>query len=183
LWGKKNAQAITLSGGLKRRLMIVRALVHEPEILILDEPTAGVDIEIRRSMWEFIRKINKEGKTIILTTHYLEEAENLCRNIAIINNGRIIENTSMKNLLGRMEKETFIFDVEGKIKRLPKSKKYKISILDETTIEVEASGGKKLGILLDYLKKNKIDVISMRRKTARLEELFMNLVNKDQNGI
>jgi len=180
LWDKRNSQAISLSGGLKRRLMIVRALVHNPEILILDEPTAGVDIEIRRSMWKFIRKINKEGKTIILTTHYLEEAENLCKNIAIINKGKIIENTSMKSLLNKMEKETFIFDIEGKVKKLSKSKDYKITILDDTTIEVEASGGKKLGILLDYLKKNKIEVISMRRKTAKLEELFMNLVNKDK---
>jgi len=117
LWGKRNTPANQLSGGLKRRLMIVRALIHEPELLILDEPTAGVDIEIRRSMWKFISDLNTKGRTIILTTHYLEEAENLCRNIAIIDKGKIIENTSMKNLLSRMDKDTFIFDITNPIKK------------------------------------------------------------------
>jgi len=156
--------------------MIARALVHEPKLLILDEPTAGVDIETRRNMWDFIREINEQGTTIILTTHYLEEAENLCRNIAIIDKGKIIENTSMKNFLSKMDKETFIFDVGKCIKKVPNLKNYKIKIIDETTIEVEILEKQNLNEIFEHFKKNKIEIISMRRKTARLEELFLDLV-------
>ena len=180
LWNKRNEQALTLSGGLKRRLMIARALVHEPKLLILDEPTAGVDIETRRDMWDFIREINEKGTTIILTTHYLEEAENLCRNIAIIDKGKIIENTSMKNFLSKMDKETFIFDVDKCIKRVPNLKNYKIKVIDETTIEVEILEKQNLNKIFEHFKKNKIEIISMRRKAARLEELFMNLVKNNK---
>ena len=176
LWNKRNEQSLKLSGGMKRRLMIARALVHEPKLLILDEPTAGVDIETRRGMWDFIREINEKGTTIILTTHYLEEAENLCRNIAIIDHGKIIENTSMKNFLSKMDKETFIFDINKCIKKVPNLKNYKIKIIDETTIEVEILEKQNLNKILEHFKKNKIEIISMRRKTARLEELFMALV-------
>ena len=176
LWEKRNATAQTLSGGMKRRLMIVRALVHEPQLLILDEPTAGVDIETRRSMWDFIRKINEKGTTIILTTHYLEEAENLCKNIAIIDKGKIIENTSMKNLLSKSDKETLIFEVSKCVKKIPNLKDYKIKMIDETTIEVEILRNQNLNKIFEHFKKNNIEIVSMRRKTARLEELFMDLV-------
>lgn len=182
LWSKRNSIAQTLSGGMKRRLMIVRALIHEPELLILDEPTAGVDIEVRRHMWDFIKKLNTQGRTIILTTHYLEEAENLCKSIAIIDRGKIIENTSMKNFLSKIDKETFIFEVNKQLKKIPKLKDYKIKILDETTIEAEITKEQNLNKLFDYFKKNKIEILSMRRKTARLEELFMNLVNQKNDA-
>lgn len=178
LWNKRNTPANQLSGGLKRRLMIVRALIHEPELLILDEPTAGVDIEIRRSMWKFISDLNTKGRTIILTTHYLEEAENLCRNIAIIDKGKIIENTSMKNLLSRMDKDTYIFDIADKIKKIPKLKNHKMKIIDSTTIEVEILKNQNLNKLFDHFKRNKIEILNMRRKSARLEELFLDLVKK-----
>ena len=180
LWEKRNAKSQTLSGGMKRRLMIVRALMHEPKLLILDEPTASVDIETRRRMWKFIRKINEQGTTIILTTHYLEEAENLCRNIAIIDKGKIIENTSMKNLLSKSDKETFIFDLEKKVKKIPDLKDYKIKLVDETTIEVKIIKKQNLNKLFEHFKKNKIEILSMRRKTARLEELFMDLVKNNK---
>ena len=181
LWDKRNSTAMSLSGGMKRRLMIARALVNNPRLLILDEPTAGVDIETRREMWEFIKRINKEGVTIILTTHYLEEAENLCRNIAIINHGKIIENTSIKDLLGKLDKETFIFDTGTKVKKVPELKNHVINVIDDTTLEIEIEKGQKLNDLFDYFKKNKIEILSMRRKTARLEELFINLVRKEKN--
>jgi len=178
LWEKRNSKSQTLSGGQKRRLMIARALVHEPQLLILDEPTANVDIGIRRSMWKFINDLNTEGRTIILTTHYLEEAENLCRNIAIIDEGKIIVNTTMKNLLNKMDKEAFILDVKEPIKIIPKIKNYKLILIDETTLDVEFSKGHNLNTLFNNLQKNNIEIISMRRRTARLEELFMQLVNK-----
>ncbi len=176
LWDKRNSPSGKLSGGMKRRLMITRALMNEPKLLILDEPTAGVDVETRREMWEFIRKINDDGVTIILTTHYLEEAENLCRNIAIINKGKIVENTSTKGLLKKMDSETFILDVDTKIKEVPELKGCKITVLDETTLEVELKGKQNLSGVFEHFKKNNIGIISMRRKTARLEELFINLV-------
>ena len=181
LWDKRNSPSGKLSGGMKRRLMIARALMNEPKLLILDEPTAGVDVETRREMWEFIRKINDGGVTIILTTHYLEEAENLCRNIAIINKGRIVENTSTKDLLKKMDRETFIFDLDAKVKEIPELKDHKITVLDDTTLEVEIMKRQNLNGIFEHLKKRKIGVISMRRKTARLEELFINLV-KNENG-
>ena len=178
LWGKRNAQARTLSGGLKRRLMIARALVHEPQLLILDEPTAGVDIEIRRSMWKFIRDLNTQGRTIILTTHYLEEAETLCRNIAIIDEGRIIENTSMRQLLRKMDAESFIFDLKEPIGQF-QSPNNNIKVLDDCTLEVEIKRGQSLNTVFEQFQVDGIEILSMRRKTAKLEELFMRLVKKD----
>ncbi|MBL7055672.1 ABC transporter ATP-binding protein [Candidatus Woesearchaeota archaeon] len=182
LWEKRNEVSRTLSGGQKRRLMIARALVHEPELLILDEPTAGVDIEIRRKMWEFVKNLNQGGRTIILTTHYLEEAENLCRNIAIIDQGQIIENTSMKSFLKNVENELYIFDIKGTIKNLPELRHCNLKMLDETTIEAEVSKDHTLNMLFEHFKKNNVEIVSMRRKTARLEELFMKLVDNNKNG-
>jgi ABC-2 type transport system ATP-binding protein len=179
LWEKKNTISMTLSGGQKRRLMIARALVHEPELLILDEPTAGVDIEIRRSMWKFISNLNTKGRTIILTTHYLEEAENLCRNIAIIDHGKIIENTSMKSFLKKVDRETYVFDV-NKAKYIKDLKHCNFKIIDNTTIEAEVTKEHNLNKLFEHFKKNKIEILSMKRKSTRLEELFMNLVHNDK---
>ena len=182
LWDKRNTMAQRLSGGQKRRLMIARALVHEPQLLILDEPTAGVDIEIRRHMWKFISNLNTQGRTIILTTHYLEEAENLCRNIAIIDEGRIIENSSMKNFLRSMDKEVFIFDLKEPIKEIQKLDDFTIRIIDDTTLEAEISKKHNLNMLFNHFEKNNIGIVSMRRKTARLEELFMRLVENGKNS-
>ncbi len=178
LWEKRNEMARNLSGGMKRRLMIARALMHEPKLLILDEPTAGVDIEIRRSMWEFLTNLNKkEGITIILTTHYLEEAENLCKNIAIINKGKIIENTSMKNLLRKLDKETFVLDTKNEFRPdILKDAKFEYKVVDTTTLEVVIKKEDSINGVFDYLKNKKIEVLSMRNKTNRLEELFINMV-------
>ena len=177
LWEKRNFASRTLSGGQKRRLMIARALVHEPQLLILDEPTAGVDIEIRRSMWKFISDLNTSGRTIILTTHYLEEAESLCRNIAIIDHGKIIENTSMKEFLRKVDRETYVFDVK-EAKPINDLEHCNFKVIDDTTIQAEISKEDSLNKLFEHFKKNSIEVLSMRRKTARLEELFMSLVNR-----
>ena len=177
LWEKRNSASRTLSGGQKRRLMIARALVHEPQLLILDEPTAGVDIEIRRSMWKFISDLNTSGRTIILTTHYLEEAESLCRNIAIIDHGKIIENTSMKDFLRKVDRETYVFDVK-EAKPINDLEHCNFKVIDDTTIQAEISKEDSLNKLFEHFKKNSIEVLSMRRKTARLEELFMSLVNR-----
>lgn len=176
LWEKRNTSARELSGGMKRRLMIARALVHQPRLLILDEPTAGVDIEIRRSMWEFLRKINSEGTTIILTTHYLEEAENLCRHIAIIDGGEIIENTAMKTLLGKLQTETLILDLRSPLKQLPVLKQYQATLVDSTTIEIEISKQSSLNAVFAQLSTAGVDVVSMRNKSNRLEQLFVSLV-------
>lgn len=176
LWDKKDTQSRMLSGGMKRRLMIARALIHEPKILILDEPTAGVDIELRRSMWEFIKELNEQGTTIILTTHYLEEAEQLCRNIAIINSGEIVENTSVKALLKTISSETFILDLAESIDsvELPN---YDIRLVgDGSTIEVAVDKGQNLNDVFEYLSVKKIKVLSMRNKSNRLEELFVKLI-------
>lgn len=182
IWDKRNQQSRGLSGGMKRRLMIARALVHEPRLLILDEPTAGVDIEIRRSMWEFFEQINNDGITIILTTHYLEEAENLCRNIAIIDQGEIIENTSMKNLLGKLNTETFVLDLVEPLKTLPEFKNFIAHARDETTIELTMRRDKAINTIFMELSEHKIFVSSMRNKSNRLEELFMNIVtNKSES--
>jgi ABC-2 type transport system ATP-binding protein len=175
---KRKSQSGQLSGGMKRRLMIARALVHDPKILILDEPTAGVDIEIRRSMWEFLTDLNEKGKTIILTTHYLEEAESLCRNIAIINHGKIVENTSMKKLLLSLTKETFIIDVKEAPKKLPTSKKFDYTWTDNKTLEVQISKKQSINELFSELSKSRIQVSSLRNKANRLEELFLSLTNK-----
>lgn len=180
LWEKRNERSRNLSGGMKRRLMIARALVHEPKMLILDEPTAGVDVELRRSMWDFLIDINQQGVTIVLTTHYLEEAESLCKNIAIINHGKIVENTSMKELLSRLNKETFIFDLNDPIKELPNLDDYNLKLVDTTTIEVEVDRERNINKLFEILTKKNINITSMRNKTSRLEELFLKLLtNKD----
>jgi ABC-2 type transport system ATP-binding protein len=176
LWDRRNDVARTLSGGMKRRLMIARALVHEPRLLILDEPTAGVDIEIRRSMWDFMREINAAGVTIILTTHYLEEAESLCRNIAIIDEGRIIENDSMTNVVGKLQREAFVLSLEEPIARAPVLNGYTVRLRNEREIEVEVAKGQGLNQVFAELSAQSLHVASMRTKTNRLEELFIRLV-------
>jgi len=176
LWEKRHSPSRSLSGGMKRRLMIARALVHEPKLLILDEPTAGVDIELRRSMWQFLKEINQQGTTIILTTHYLEEAESLCRNVAIIDKGNIVENTSVKKLLQRLDKEVFIFDLQDELKQAPVLKDYQTSLMDGHTLEVEVRKGHSLNDVFAALNAGNIRVTSMRNKSNRLEELFVSLV-------
>jgi len=178
LWEKRYTVARELSGGMKRRLMIARSLVHEPKLLILDEPTAGVDIEIRRSMWDFLRRINAQGTTIILTTHYLEEAESLCRNIAIIDHGRIIENTRMKTLLNQLHTEIFVLNLKDALAAVPCVPGYKLEWVDETTLEAEVSKEQGINGLFHHLSEHGIEVLSLRNKTNRLEELFMRLVEK-----
>jgi ABC-2 type transport system ATP-binding protein len=182
LWDKRRVMARNLSGGMKRRLMIARALVHQPRLLILDEPTAGVDIEIRRSMWRFLREINAAGTTIILTTHYLEEAESLCRNIAIINEGELVENTSTRQLLNTLHLETFVLDLESPLSELPDIKNHSLQLVDENTLEAEICRDDSINTLFTELSSRGIKVISMRNKTNRLEELFMNLVEKGSSN-
>jgi ABC-2 type transport system ATP-binding protein len=177
LWDKRSGPSRELSGGMKRRLMIARALMHEPKLLILDEPTAGVDIEVRRSMWEFLKELNAQGVTIILTTHYLEEAEMLCRNIGIIDKGRLVENTSMKALLSRLDSEIFILDVDPPT-YLPSSDSFKLIQVDEHTLEVEVSKQQSLNKVFEELSVQGIRVNSLRNKANRLEELFIELVEK-----
>jgi ABC-2 type transport system ATP-binding protein len=176
LWDKAHLQARTLSGGMKRRLMIARAMMNEPKLLILDEPTAGVDIEIRRSMWQFVSGINAAGTTVILTTHYLEEAEQLCRNIAIIDQGRIVQNTSMKSLLATLDVETFMLDVARVPNALPDLPGIVLRALDDHTIEAEMSRSHDLNSLFAALSSHGVTVTSMRNKSNRLEELFVRLV-------
>ncbi|MBJ7539458.1 ABC transporter ATP-binding protein [Marinomonas transparens] len=177
LWDKRDVQSRMLSGGMKRRLMIARALIHEPEVLILDEPTAGVDIELRRSMWAFIKKLNEQGTTIILTTHYLEEAEQLCRNIAIINGGEIVENTSVKALLKTLNQETFILDLDNKLPENWQLPGYSVvTSKDATSIEVEVIKGQSINDIFKALDEVSVNVISMRNKSNRLEELFVKLI-------
>lgn len=166
-----------LSGGMKRRLMIARALMHEPKLLILDEPTAGVDIELRREMWTFLRELNASGTTIILTTHYLEEAEMLCRNIGIIQAGELIENTSMKSLLAKLQFETFIFDL-APYEIEPMINGFKHTFVDEQTLEVEVVRDQGINELFDQLTKQGIKVLSMRNKSNRLEELFLKITEE-----
>jgi len=182
LWEKRNQRSRELSGGMKRRLMIARALMHEPRLLILDEPTAGVDIEARRSMWEFLQKINKQGVTIILTTHYLEEAEMLCRNIGIIDKGELVEDTSMKELLARVATEKFIVDVDPPT-HLPSSDNFSIKQLDEVTLEIEVDKAQSLNKVFAELSEQGVRVNSMRNKANRLEELFVELVEKGAKGV
>ncbi len=176
LWERRHDQARMLSGGMKRRLMIARALVHEPRLLILDEPTAGVDIEIRHSMWSFLTEINAAGTTIILTTHYLEEAERLCRNIAIIDQGRIVENTSMRQLLSRMNAHTLVLDLVRPLDVVPALPGFAVSLTDDHTLEVEVSRDANINTLFAALSAQGIEVGSLRNKTNRLEELFIRLV-------
>ncbi len=177
LWDRRNSIARSLSGGMKRRLMIARALMHEPKLLILDEPTAGVDIEIRRSMWEFLRNINDEGTTIILTTHYLEEAENLCRNVAIIEGGRIIERDTMANVLRKLQTEVFVFNLSESVRTPPALPGFRSELTDDHTLEVEVSRGQSLNDIFSQLSSQGVQVNSMRNKVNRLEELFMRLVD------
>jgi ABC-2 type transport system ATP-binding protein len=179
LWEKHNVPSRSLSGGMKRRLMIARALIHEPQLLVLDEPTAGVDIELRRSMWTFLEEINRKGTTIILTTHYLEEAERLCRNIAIIDKGNIIQNTSIKSLIKQLNKETFILDIKEEIKSCPLLDEYPITMVDSHTLEVAVDKNKSLNQLFSMLSEQKIEIVSMRNKANRLEELFIDMVEKN----
>ena len=177
LWDRRNSIARSLSGGMKRRLMIARALMHEPRLLILDEPTAGVDIEIRRSMWEFLRNINEQGTTIILTTHYLEEAENLCRNVAIIEGGRIIERDSMVKVLRKLQTEIFVLNLNESLAEPPEIAGFRTTLADDHTLEVEVSKGQSLNDIFAQLSAKGIQVNSMRNKVNRLEELFIRLVD------
>ena len=176
LWEQRDIPARMLSGGMKRRLMIARSLVHEPQLLILDEPSAGVDIEMRRSMWDFLRRINAQGTTIILTTHYLEEAEALCRHIAIINHGRIVENTSMKELLRQLDREVFILDCLEELPEVITIDGFLIRRVDDHTLEVEVQKGQHLNQVFNALDVAGIHISSMRNRANRLEEMFVNLV-------
>lgn len=181
LWEKRDDAARDLSGGMKRRLMIARALVHRPRLLILDEPTAGVDIEIRRSMWQFLREINEQGTSIILTTHYLEEAENLCRNIAIIDHGRIIENASTRQLLDKLSTETFLLNLAEPVREMPEVHGYDLRIVDDSCLEVELPRERAMNDLFDQLSRAGVQVTSMRNKVNRLEELFVRMVAHDRS--
>jgi ABC-2 type transport system ATP-binding protein len=181
LWEKRDSRARMLSGGMKRRLMIARALIHEPKLLILDEPTAGVDIELRRSMWDFLRDLNQQGITIILTTHYLEEAEMLCRHIGIINHGELIENTSMRNLLAKMQSETFIFDFIPTDEK-PQLTGYNATLVDVGVLEVDVKRNQGLNQLFELFAQQGIKILSMRNKANRLEELFVHLVTDNQGA-
>ncbi|MCY1263304.1 putative ABC transporter ATP-binding protein YadG [compost metagenome] len=183
LWDKRNSASRELSGGMKRRLMIARALVHEPRLLILDEPTAGVDIELRRSMWNFLTELNQQGITIILTTHYLEEAEQLCRNIAIIDHGTIVENTSMRKLLKKLHVETFLLDLKASVQQLPALDGYPARLVDDHTLEVQVDKQQGINGLFTQLGAQGIEVLSLRNKTNRLEELFVSLVEKNLSRV
>ena len=178
LWEKRNEQARTLSGGFKRRLMIAKALIHEPKLLILDEPTAGVDIELRREMWEFLKEINAKGTTIILTTHYLEEAEQLCKNIAIIDYGELVENTSMKDLLSRLDVQGFVLDIDKILDQPPSISEFPITLEDSSTLNVSIKKDQSINHLFEQLSALDINVLSMRNKSNRLEEMFIEMVNK-----
>ena len=180
LWDKRKEKGINLSGGMKRRLMIARALIHQPKLLILDEPTAGVDIEIRRTMWEFLSSLNAAGTTIILTTHYLEEAENLCHNIAILDKGEVIENTSMKQLLSHLQTEKFVLDLKEPLTELPLSDDFIMSLRDANTLEVELDKSRSLNLMFDFFNTHNIRVLSMRNKSNRLEELFIERIEKNK---
>lgn len=183
LWDKRDTQSRLLSGGMKRRLMIARALMHQPRMLILDEPTAGVDIELRRSMWDFLKQINAQGTTIILTTHYLEEAETLCRRIAIIDKGRIVADTDMKTLLGQLSVETFLLDLAEPLHQLPPAPEgIRLSLLDERTLQAEIQKYQSINQLFDTLSAQGIRVQSMRNKANRLEELFVSMVEGNRGA-
>ena len=177
LWDRRNDVALSLSGGMKRRLMIARALMHEPSLLILDEPTAGVDIEIRRSMWNYLERINESGTTIILTTHYLEEAESLCRHIAIIDEGEIIEDAKMSKVLRKLQREVIIFNIQDDIKQPPSLDGFKVKLRNNFELEVEKGPDQNINDIFNQLNQNNIKVLSMRNKANRLEELFLRLVD------
>lgn len=182
LWEKRNSIVRHLSGGMKRRLMIARALIHQPKLLILDEPTAGIDIEIRRSMWDFLQQTNHEGTTIILTTHYLEEAEQLCKNIAIIDQGTIVENTSMRSLLNTLRHQTFVFNTQDLIEELPAMSPCTTAVIDNHTFELRVDKDWSLNEVFAILSKHKLRIHSMRNKTNRLEELFMDLIQHGKSN-
>ncbi|MCL1950313.1 MAG: ABC transporter ATP-binding protein [Turicibacter sp.] len=181
LWEKRGTRARMLSGGMKRRLMIARALMHEPKLLILDEPTAGVDIELRRAMWDFLRELNENGTTIILTTHYLEEAEMLCRNIGIIQSGEVIENTSMENLLSKLHAETFVLDLDQDPETSLEG--FKAELVEPKKLEVEVQRSQGINSIFTQLSKQGIQVLSMRNKANRLEELFLKLTEKEERHV
>ena len=178
---KRKSRARELSGGMKRRVQIAKALVHDPPIVILDEPTAGVDIELRRSLWDFLTEINENGTTIILTTHYLEEAERLCRNIAIIDSGEIVENTSMQELLTRLEVETFVFDLTSPLEKLPETTRFNMVLENPSRLKVTIEKGQGLNSVFNSLSELGIEISSMRNETGRLEELFLGLVDSNLN--
>lgn len=178
LWPKRQEIARNLSGGMKRRLMIARALVHEPRLLILDEPTAGVDIEIRRSLWQFLAELNQQGTTIILTTHYLEEAEQLCKKVAIIDKGLIIEDLPIKQLLTRLKTETLVLTLAHALNAPPASGPYPCRLVDEHTLEVDITTHQQLNELFAWLSQQHIGVLTMRNKHNRLETLFMDLIDR-----
>ncbi|MFC7368121.1 ABC transporter ATP-binding protein [Vreelandella zhaodongensis] len=184
LWDKRNGSARMLSGGMKRRLMIARALMHRPKLLILDEPTAGVDIELRRSMWEYMRRINRdEGTTIILTTHYLEEAESLCRNIAIINHGEIVRNTSVRKLLAELNTETFLLDLAAPVKQAPIIEGFEVQQIEPSQLALVIHRGQQLNDVFSALSEQGITVVSMRNRANRLEEMFVSMVESSQQAI
>lgn len=183
LWDKRDVPSRSLSGGMKRRLMIARALIHEPRLLILDEPTAGVDIELRRSMWSFLTELNEQGTTIILTTHYLEEAEQLCRNIGIIDHGVIVENTGMKQLLNKMTVETFLLDLKHEHQVAPQLTGYPCELIDSHTLQVQVDKNIGITALFSQLAAQNVEVLSLRNKTNRLEELFVSLVEKNLSKV
>jgi ABC-2 type transport system ATP-binding protein len=184
LWDKRNGSARMLSGGMKRRLMIARALMHRPKLLILDEPTAGVDIELRRSMWEYMRRINRdEGTTIILTTHYLEEAESLCRNIAIINHGDIIRNTNVRDLLAELDTETFLLDLAHPLEKAPAVEGFEIGLTEPSQLSLVIHRGQQMNDVFAALSEQGIKVVSMRNRANRLEEMFVSMVKGGQNAI
>ena len=181
LWDKRREMARDLSGGMKRRLMIARALMHQPKILILDEPTAGVDIEIRRTMWSFLQKLNEQGTTIILTTHYLEEAEQLCKNIAIIDQGQIIKNCAMNDLLAELNSECLVLNLKTTLKENPSLNNYPAQLIDSQTLEVQIKKHQTMNKLFELLNQLNIEVLSMRNKSNRLEQLFLSLVDSNKN--
>ncbi|CBV41900.1 ABC transporter ATP-binding protein [Halomonas elongata] len=184
LWDKRNGSARMLSGGMKRRLMIARALMHRPRLLILDEPTAGVDIELRRSMWEYMRHINEvEGTTIILTTHYLEEAESLCRHVGIINHGRIVRDTSVRDLLAELNTETFLLDLAHPIEEAPSIDGFEVRQVDGAQLSVMVHRGQRLNDVFEALGEQGIEVMSMRNRANRLEEMFVSMVEEGQSPI
>lgn len=182
LWHLRDQPAIQLSGGMKRRLMVARALMNEPKLLILDEPTAGVDVELRHLLWKFLRRLNEEGTTIILTTHYLEEAELLCKNVAIIDGGEIIEKADMKSMINRTSVQTLIFNLELPLYHLPKLDDYQARLIDELTLEVQLKRGRSLNDLVRLLNEQNIRIASMRNKTNRLEELFLHLITENKRN-
>ncbi|MDP2902633.1 MAG: ABC transporter ATP-binding protein [Methylovulum sp.] len=183
LWDRRDTVSRRLSGGMKRRVMIARAMVHAPKLLILDEPTAGVDIEIRRSMWKMMQEVNQQGTTIILTTHYLEEAESLCRNIAIIDQGQLVENTSMAGLLARLHIDHFVLDLAEPLKAAPAIDGYQIELVGDKTLNVAVPKEKGLNPLFNQLTLQNIQVISLKNKSNRLEQLFMDLVDTKAAGL